>query len=182
MDDVGGNALLWSLAVVAYQTLHTLRENHLSGSWRTAQPKRLRLWLFRQPAKLTAHSRKSYLQLLRGEPVRRCLLASLRALNHGILLRFRPEPFGPAAPRGSPPRSSHRCRHHGRRSSIFGLSSVSEKPVPAPVHLRFASLNVNSHHPASVQAQTGQIRAALQDPGSHPPRHVREALSRAGRG
>ena len=58
VDDRGGNALLWGLAVVAYQTLHTLRENHLSGSWRTAQPKRLRLWLFRLPAKLTAHSRK----------------------------------------------------------------------------------------------------------------------------
>ena len=84
VDDKGGNALLWSLAVVAYQTMHTLRDNHLSGSWRTAQPRRLRLWLFRQPAKLTAHSRKSHLQLLRGEPVRRRLLASLRALNHGI--------------------------------------------------------------------------------------------------
>ena len=84
VDDRGGNALLWSLAVVAYQTLHTLRENHLSGSWRTAQPRRLRLRIFRQPAKLTAHSRKSYLQLLRGEPVRQRLLASLRALNHGI--------------------------------------------------------------------------------------------------
>ena len=84
VDDKGGNALLWSLAVVAYQTLRTLRDSHLSGSWRTAQPRRLRLWLFRQPAKLTAHSRKSHLQLLRGEPVRRCLLASLRALNQGI--------------------------------------------------------------------------------------------------
>ena len=84
VDDVGGNALLWSLAAVAYQTLHTLRENHLSGSWRRAQPKRLRLWLFRLPAKLTAHSRKTYLQLLRDEPVRRRLLAALRALNHAI--------------------------------------------------------------------------------------------------
>ena len=84
VDDRGGNALLWSLAVVAYQTLHTLRENHLSGSWRTAQPKRLRLWLFRLPAKLTAHSRKSYLQLLRVEPVRDRVLAALRVLNHAI--------------------------------------------------------------------------------------------------
>ena len=84
VDDVGGNALLWSLAVVAYQTLHTLRDNHLSGSWRTAQPKRLRLWIFRLPAKLTAHSRKTYLQLLRGEPVRRRVLAALRALGYGI--------------------------------------------------------------------------------------------------
>ena len=84
VDDTGGNALLWSLAVVAYQTLHTLRENFLSGSWRTAQPKRLRLWLFRLPAKLTTHARKHYLQFLRGEPVRLRFLAALRALNHSL--------------------------------------------------------------------------------------------------
>ena len=84
MDDKGGNALLWGLAVVAYQTLHTLRENHLSGSWRSAQPKRLRLWLFRLPAKLTKHARKTYLQFLRGEPVRPRLLAALRTLDHAM--------------------------------------------------------------------------------------------------
>ena len=84
VDDLDGNALLWSLAVVAYQTLHTLREHFLAGSWRTAQPKRLRLWFFRLPAKLTTHARKVYLQLLRGEPARGRLLAALRVLNHGI--------------------------------------------------------------------------------------------------
>ena len=84
VDDRDGNALLWSLAVVAYQTLHTLREHYLSGSWRTAKPKRLRLWLFRLPAKLTTHARKTYLQLLRSEPVRGRLLAAMRALRHGI--------------------------------------------------------------------------------------------------
>ena len=84
VDDEGGNALLWSLAVVTYQTLHTLRENHLSGFWRTAQPKRLRLRLFRLPAKLTAHARKTYLQLLGDEPVRRRLLAAMRTLDQAI--------------------------------------------------------------------------------------------------
>ncbi len=84
VDDRGGNALLWSLAAAAYQTLHTLREHYLSGSWRKAQPRRLRLWLFRLPAKLTTHARKTYLQFLRGEPVRSRLLAALRALNHAI--------------------------------------------------------------------------------------------------
>ena len=84
VDDRGGNALLWSLAVVAYQTMHTLREHSLSGSWRTAQPKRLRLWLFRLPAKLTTHARKTYLQFLRGEPVRGRLLVAMRAIDHGI--------------------------------------------------------------------------------------------------
>lgn len=72
------------LAVVAYQTLHTLRQHCLSGPWRTAQPRRLRLWFFRLPAKLTTHARKAYLQFLRGEPARRRLLAALRTLDHGI--------------------------------------------------------------------------------------------------
>ena len=43
VDDLDGNALLWSLAVLAYQTLHTLREQCRSGSWRKAQPRRVRL-------------------------------------------------------------------------------------------------------------------------------------------
>ena len=84
VDDTGGNALLWSLALVACQTLHTLREHFLSGSWRTAQPKRLRLWLLRLPAKLTTHARKVYLQFLRDEPVRLCILVAMRRLNHPI--------------------------------------------------------------------------------------------------
>ena len=50
----------------------------------TAQPKRLRLWLFRLPAKLTAHARKDYLQFPRGEPVRSRLLTALRGLNRAI--------------------------------------------------------------------------------------------------
>ena len=84
VDDTGGNALLWSLAVVAYQTLHTHREHFLSGSWRTAQPKRLRNWLFRLPARPTTHARKDYLQFLRGEPVRSRPLNALRGLNRAI--------------------------------------------------------------------------------------------------
>lgn len=86
VDDLDDNALLWSLAVVADQTLtlHTLREQCLSGSWRKAQPRRIRLCLLRLLAKLTTHGRRHYLQLLRSEPVRGRLLAALRALRHGI--------------------------------------------------------------------------------------------------
>ena len=43
-------------------------------------------------------------------------------------LRSRPEPLGPAAPRGSLPRSSRPCLSHGRSPSVFGLCSVPEKP------------------------------------------------------
>ena len=84
IDDLDGNALLWTLGALAYQLLHTLRTTVLSGSWRTAQPKRLRLWLFRLPAKLTQHSRKLYVQLLRDEPARPHILLALRRLNSGL--------------------------------------------------------------------------------------------------
>jgi len=56
------------MGTLAYQLLHTLRSVALTGSWRRAQPKRLRLWLFRLPGKLTDHARKSYLQLLKHDP------------------------------------------------------------------------------------------------------------------
>ena len=84
VDDLAGNALLWSLGILAYQLLHTLRSTALSGSWRRAQPKRLRLWLLRLPAKLTGHARKAYLQLLKHDPARRLLLAALRRLGQGL--------------------------------------------------------------------------------------------------
>lgn len=84
VNDLGGNALLWGLSAVTYQTLHTLRRHFLTGSWRTAQPKRIRLRVIRLPAKLTTHARKTYLQLLRNEPVRLRTLAALRGLNHDI--------------------------------------------------------------------------------------------------
>ena len=57
VDDLDGKALLWGLAAVAYRTLHTLREHFLSGSRRTARPRRLRLRFFRLPAKPTSHAR-----------------------------------------------------------------------------------------------------------------------------
>lgn len=80
IDDLDGNALLWGLGTLAYQLLHVLRTLCLTGDWRKAQPKRLRLWLLRLPGKLTSHARKHYLQLLRDEPVRHRLLNALRTL------------------------------------------------------------------------------------------------------
>jgi hypothetical protein len=83
VDDLGGNHLLWALGALAYQMLHGIRTTALSGRWRVAQPKRLRSWLFRLPAKLTTHARKQYVQLQRGEPLRRELLAALRRIGTG---------------------------------------------------------------------------------------------------
>lgn len=83
VDDLGGNHLLWALGALAYQMLHTIRTTALSGGWRRAQPKRLRVWLFRLPAKLTTHARKHYVQLQRAEPLRRELLQALRRIGTG---------------------------------------------------------------------------------------------------
>jgi hypothetical protein len=83
VDDLGGNHLLWALGALAYQMLHIIRTTAHSGSWRRAQPKRLRVWLFRLPAKLTTHARKQYVQLQRAEPLRRDLLAALRRIGTG---------------------------------------------------------------------------------------------------
>ncbi len=83
VDDLGGNHLLRALGAPAYQMLHGIRTTALSGSWRRAQPKRLRAWLFRLPAKLTPHARKHYVQLQRAEPLRRELLRALRRVGTG---------------------------------------------------------------------------------------------------
>ena len=112
VDDLGGNALLWSLAVVAYQTLHTLRQHLLSGSWWTAQPKRLRLWLLRLPAKLTTHGRKNCLQFLRDEPLGLRVLAASRGLNPR-----HPAPWRPPETSGRATLHAGRTRDHGSRVS-----------------------------------------------------------------
>jgi hypothetical protein len=83
VDDLGGNHLLWALGALAYEMLHSIRTTALSGGWRRAQPKRLRAWLFRLPAKLTTHARKHYVQLQRAEPLRRELLQALRRVGTG---------------------------------------------------------------------------------------------------
>ena len=81
VDDLAGNALLWSLGALAYELLHVVRTTALQGSWKRAQPGRLRSWLFRLPAKLTVHARKHYVQLRREEPLRRDFLRALRRLD-----------------------------------------------------------------------------------------------------
>lgn len=81
VDDRGGNALLWSMTALAYQLQHVLRTQGLSGRWRRAEPKRLRTWLFRMPARLTSHARKQYVQLVREEPLGAMLLRALRRIE-----------------------------------------------------------------------------------------------------
>jgi hypothetical protein len=81
VDDLDGNALLWALGALAYQLMHTLRTRALPPAWQSAQPKRLRAWLFRMPAKLVRHARRWTVQLSRGEPLKEVLLGGIRSLQ-----------------------------------------------------------------------------------------------------
>lgn len=78
IDDLGGNALLWALGALAYQILHVMRREMFTGSWKVAQPRRIRLWVFRLAGKFTRSARKNYLQLVGDHPWRIRLLAALR--------------------------------------------------------------------------------------------------------
>ena len=61
VDDLDGNRLLWALGGLAYQLLHLLRTTALGRAWGTAQPKRIRAWLFRMPGRFADHGRQLYL-------------------------------------------------------------------------------------------------------------------------
>ena len=81
VDDLGGNALLWAMGALAYELMHTLRTRALPPAWQSAQPKRLRAWLFRMPAKLVRHARRWTVQLSRGEPLKEVLYGAVRSLQ-----------------------------------------------------------------------------------------------------
>lgn len=81
VDDIGGNRLLWQMAVLAYELFHVIRTTSLTGSGKRAQPKTLRLWLFRIPAKQTRSGGMEYVQPPRTEPMRGPLLRALRTLR-----------------------------------------------------------------------------------------------------
>lgn len=74
---------LCAMGALAYPMLHHVRTTALAGTWKRAQPERLRVWLFRLPAKLTTHARKHYVQLQREAPLRRELLQALRRTSTG---------------------------------------------------------------------------------------------------
>ena len=84
VDDLGGNALLWSLAALAYQLLHILRANILGGRWRAAQPRGIRLRLLRAPARITSHARRTSLRFASGDPALGILRRTLRTIEAGL--------------------------------------------------------------------------------------------------
>ena len=84
VDDLGGNALLWGLAAVAYQLLHILRANVLGGGWRAARPRGIRLHLLRAPARITSHARRLSLRFADDDPALVLLRRALGAIERGI--------------------------------------------------------------------------------------------------
>lgn len=86
VDDLGGNALLWALGVLAYEVVHVLRSRAFPPAWKSAQPKRLRAWLFRMPAKLVRHAHRLAVQLTRGEPLADVLRGAMRSLQGNRVL------------------------------------------------------------------------------------------------
>jgi len=161
VDDLDGNALLWSLGMLAYQLLHTLRRTALSGSWRSAQPKRLRLWLLRLPAKLTRHARKTPVR-----PMCSCskpnphgpVCSSLSDASTVCRLPSSPDRTPsrrrPKAEPGRPLRAS--ARHDTISTTQRGAQNwVSPGPRPT------TSAPTWSYRPNRTPGQ-----AAMQDPGS----------------
>ena len=80
-------------------------------------------------------------------------------------LRCPPEPFRPATPSGSQPRSSHPSLRHGRTLPVFGLISVPGRPVPAPATLCPCLPDALQPTGRVVMPRNGQNQASLQDPG-----------------
>ncbi len=84
VHDLGGNALLWRLAVLAYQLLHILCANVLGGRWRAVQPRGIRLSLLRAPARITSHARRTSLRFARADPALGLVRRALRTVALGL--------------------------------------------------------------------------------------------------
>lgn len=78
VDDLGGNRLLWSMGVLAYQLLHFARTVVIRTQ---EQVKTIRALVIRAPGKLVRHARRLQLKLGRQDPMRQCLMDALRRLR-----------------------------------------------------------------------------------------------------
>src|SRR5690606_9431958 len=142
VDDLGGNRLLWAMGALAYQLLHVIRTTALTGSWRRAQPERIRSWMLRLSAKLTRHARKTYVQsaTLRAGPRR---TPSRTPLHR--------------APQSSAAQSLSILRAHAREprpsepSTVVLPSSPAPSKAPTPDVARCSALHLISNSCVSKQ-------------------------------
>ncbi len=164
VDDLRGNALLWSLGALTYELLHWIRTTALSGPWRRAQPNRLRAWLFRLPAKLTTHARKQA-EAVRAAPTDRTVApgpASGAAPRRHRTTAARLSSAG-AGPRGEEDRNRQARWWSGyaRRCEI-GRRRASRRPSRgAEDHLGGAPAFLHRH----TRGEIGPLELPVQDPG-----------------
>jgi hypothetical protein len=78
VDDLGGNHLLWSLGVLAYQLLHCARTLAVRTH---EQVKTIRLLVLRTPGKLVRHAGRLTLKLTRHDAMAKRLLHALQRLR-----------------------------------------------------------------------------------------------------
>ena len=78
VDDIGGNHLLWSLGVLAYELLHYVRTLAIRTN---EQVKTIRTLVIRAPGKLVRHARRLRLKLTRHDSMTRRLLDALQRLR-----------------------------------------------------------------------------------------------------
>lgn len=83
VNDIGGNHLLWSLGVLAYQLLHFARTVAMR---RTAQVKTFRALVLRAPGKLVRHARRLALKLTRQDPVTHALVNAITRLRAIVIV------------------------------------------------------------------------------------------------
>jgi hypothetical protein len=81
VDDIGGNHLLWSLGVLAYQLLHYARTLVIRTQ---EQVKTVRALILRAPGKLVRHARRLRLKLTRNDPITRRILDALQRLRSRV--------------------------------------------------------------------------------------------------
>ena len=109
VDDLGGNALPWRLAVLAHRLLHIPRANFLGGRWRAVQPAR-------HPPAPAARAREDHLP-------RPPNLAAVRARRTG--------PRPPAGGRSEPSRrGSRRPRPPDRSRPRPSEGAARRRPLP----------------------------------------------------
>lgn len=78
VDDLGGNHLLWSMGVLAYQLLHYARTVAIRT---TEQVKSMRALMLRVPGKLVRHARRLSVKLAKHDPMTRRILDALQRLR-----------------------------------------------------------------------------------------------------
>ncbi len=166
VDDLGGNALPWSLAALAHQLLHIPRANCLGGRWRAVQPRGIRLRLLRAPARITSHARRTGPRPpWAGAPNHRDGARAARARLTG------PGPGLPKAPRGG--------AHSPCLREPFGTPPEPRRPsAEARSGPENATARAKSPQPPVIIALRPPDYAPTQDPGSMRPGRIRPGENR----